>query len=331
MFETVTNPWEVEEAGFPAGAGPGVKWRFLLSYAVLAPSSHNTQPWRFTVHGDTVELHADRSRTLSFVDPEQRALVISCGAALFHARLALWHFGYNDEVELFPDEENPDLLARVRMGDTRIATAEEHQLFKAIPHRHTYRAAFEDRPVPASVRTDLQLAALSEGAWLNPVDDGARHAVATLIAEGAREQWHDPQFRNELAAWIHPETARDGLGGFGFGLTPLVIRSFDLGNRTASHDQRLAEDAPLLAVLGTPGDTKVDWLQAGQALARVLLLADVNDLSASFLNQPIEVPRLRTELQTIVGRSGYPQLLLRMGTGSGAHATPRRMVIEVVN
>lgn len=330
MFATVANPWEIEETDFPAHAGPGVKWRFLVAYAVLAPSNRNTQPWRFTIHGDTVELRADSRHAVRIVDPDQRELIISCGAALFHLRLALWHFGYRDVVEIFPDSADPALLARVQMGDTRIATNEEHALFRAMRQRHTDRAPFADRPIPNSVRTDLQMAALSEGAWFHPLAHAERRTIAALVAEGTRQQWADRQFRDELTAWIRPRSARDGLGGYGWGLTPQIIRRFNLGPQTAAHNQHLAETAPLLAVLGTPHDQPEDWVQAGQALARILLLATVNDLAASFLNQPVEVPALRTRVQAIVERSGFPQLIIRVGAGSVKQATPRRMVLEVI-
>jgi hypothetical protein len=199
MFETMTNPWDVVEHPFPAHSSPSIQWRFLLNYALLAPSGHNTQPWRFTVHDDVVEMYADRTRHLPVVDPQDRALIISCGAAVFHLRLALWHYGYHDDVELCPDPHQPDLLACVRRGETRIATGEEHDLFWVMQRRHTYRGLFADRPVPASVRTDVQLAALEEGAWLQVAHDHEHTTLAQLVAAGDHIQWADPAFRNELA------------------------------------------------------------------------------------------------------------------------------------
>jgi hypothetical protein len=109
------------------------------------------------------------------------------------------------------------------------------------------------------------------------------------------------------------------------------MRTFNLGGHTATHEQHLATTAPLLAILGTASDELVDWLQAGQALARVLLFASVNDLSASFMNQPIEVLSLRNEVQAVAKCQGFPQLILRIGPGSVQRATPRRMVIESIN
>src|SRR5919199_4185350 len=134
--------WNISEEEFPAAGEPEQKLRFLLNYAVLAPSGHNTQPWLFKLSDDRVELYADRTRGLPVVDPEDRALIISCGAALFYLRIALRHSGYAGEVETFPDLEPPDLLARVRLGEEQEATEEEHSLFRAIQKRHSNRQSF---------------------------------------------------------------------------------------------------------------------------------------------------------------------------------------------
>lgn len=129
------DPWKVSEDDFPGSGEAEEKLRFLLNYAVLAPSGHNTQPWHFRVKNNAVELYADRTRGLPVADPEDRALVISCGAALFYLRTALGYFGQAGEVEAFPDPGDPDLLTRVRLGPERKATEEDRSLFGAMPER----------------------------------------------------------------------------------------------------------------------------------------------------------------------------------------------------
>src|SRR5215470_11627883 len=119
MFDLRANPWTVREADFPITGSPTEQLQFLLSYAVLAPSEYTTQPWLFKVRNQTIELHVDRSRRLPRLDPDDRELVISCGAAFLNLRLALRHFGYADEVEMHYHEDAPDLLAQVSLGRRR--------------------------------------------------------------------------------------------------------------------------------------------------------------------------------------------------------------------
>jgi hypothetical protein len=112
---------------------------------------------------------------------------------------------------------------------------------------------------------------------------------------------------------------------------PFFIRTFDWGDGKAAKDRQLAEGSPLLVVLGTEHDTPTAWLHAGQALARVLLRATAAGVSASFLNQPIELEDLRQRLASLIGHpESYPQILIRMGFGPVARPTPRRSVEEVL-
>ncbi|HEU5260844.1 MAG TPA: nitroreductase family protein [Gemmatimonadales bacterium] len=312
----------------------------VLEYAVLAPSSHNTQPWRFRVTTDALELFADRARALPAVDPCDRELVMSCGAALFHARIALRRFGFRDDVELFPDPAHQDFLARVRPAEPYEPSDEERALFDAIPRRHTYRFAFESRPIPLQLVAELQEAASQEGAWLRILEgERVRGTVASLIMQGDRIQMADPEIRRELAAWTRPNSSRvtDGIPGnaLGFGdlkaaAGPLVLRTFDLGRGQAARDRDLALASPVLAVLGSFAESPYDWVSTGQALARVLLRARIDGVCASFLNQPIEVPTLRTQLEALTGARRFPQLLLRLGYGKDTAATPRRPLEDVL-
>ncbi|MCC6557558.1 MAG: nitroreductase family protein [Polyangiaceae bacterium] len=338
------DPWSPPEADFPDEGSPSDKLRFLVPFAVLAPSSHNSQPWLFRVAADALEVHADPSRALPVVDPRDRELVTSCGAALFNARVALRRFAHMDEVEVVAGAaprggQHPDLLARLRVGRRRAPSREDLELFEAIRARRTCRGPFRDREVPPALLGALRGAAEAEGAWLHAAHGEERDAIADLVAEGDRIQASDPAFRRELAAWIHPNRSRsrDGMPGYAFGagelasyLEPLVVRTFDWGDGQAAQDRRLAEGSPVLAVLGTPEDDAASWLAAGQALQRVLLRACVDEVSASFLNQPVEVPELRARLRELLGRPGYPQLVLRMGYGEAPRPTPRRGAADVM-
>ena len=340
MSTTLLNPWDVRETDFPVAGTPAEKLRFLLNYAVLAPSVHNTQPWLFKIDDDTVELYADRTRALPVIDPDDRELTISCGAALFHLRIAIRHFGYARAVAILPDPDDLDLLAHIHLGNTREAAREEQALFDAIGKRRTNRQAFEQRAVPDAMLLALQQDTQTEGAWLYLVQgEEDRNAVADLIALGDRMQWADKHFRRELAAWARPSRSqrRDGIPDYALSFNRLISqvglragRTFDLAKGQAASDRQLAMASPALVVLGTDMDMTYDWLLAGQALARVLLYARSQGVWASFLNQAIEVPEVRLVLHNMIERVGFPQLLLRLGYGPEVPPTPRRSVSEVL-
>jgi hypothetical protein len=315
-------------------------FRLALEYAVLAPSSHNTQPWLFRISDDTLELYADKTRVLKTVDPEGRELVMSCGAALYTLRLTLRSFGYKEKTELFPNPNSKDLLARVTLTGTQQPNQDDKRLFLEIPNRHTQRGAFRDKPLDTAIVNELELAAKLEGADLYITrNENTRRLIADLIAKGDQRQWSDPDFRNEIAAWTHPNHSenQDGIPAYALGindaasyLTPFIIRRFDMGRSQARKDSELAEHSSALAVLHTPEDTPYFWLLAGQSLAHVLLAARFHNVQASFFNQPIEVKALRPELKHTLGLSGIPQLLFRLGYSEEAKPTPRRDIDDVV-
>lgn len=328
---------------FPHGGNEKQVWEFLLRYAVRAPSGHNTQPWRFHIADDGhLHLYADRSRALPVVDPEDRALVISCGAALAHLTVALHHFGYAGDLSPFPDPSDPDLLATAGLSRAHTPTPDDHRLFAAIEERHTHRGAFDNRSIPEPILAELKRDTQLAGAALHPFtgDVSQRRAIAELVGDGDRTQFRDAGFRRELATWVRPNWTRrsDGMPGYAFGIAdlpsvlgPTMIATFDTGARQAKKDEKLALNAPLLAVLSTGSDTSADWLMAGQAVAVLLLRATAHGLAASFLNQPIEVPQLRIRLSTLLGGRDVPQLLLRIGYGANTRPTPRRTVADVLS
>ena len=141
MATLIDSPWNIDAADFPVWGTLCERLAFATGYAVLAPSVHNTQPWRFRVRGDAVELRADRTRALVDLDPCGRELVISCGAALFHLRLALRRFGLREEAAVFPDAGDPELIAVVRVTGEHAASAEELRLFASITRRR-YRTRY---------------------------------------------------------------------------------------------------------------------------------------------------------------------------------------------
>jgi len=233
------KPWSVCADDFPADSYASDQLEFLLQYAILAPSSHNTQPWLFRINAMDVDLFADRRRALRVIDPEDRELIVSCGAVLYNLRIAAEYFGHQYEVRLFPSPELPDLVAQLRLGLSGETSSDDVVVFHSITHRRTNRQAFRSDPVPAELLAELEAAAQQEGAWMSAYSvDEVRHAVADLVAEADRVQWADKAFREELARWVRPksEDHRDGLPVHDLGVKdwlsfagPALIRTFDRG------------------------------------------------------------------------------------------------------
>jgi len=184
--------------------------RYVVAAAVWAPSVHNTQPWRFTARGQQISLCADAERQLRVADPDGREMMISCGAALFTARLALRSLGYLPEVCLLPDPGQPLLVARVSWQRRAACTEFEQQLFGQVRQRRTHRGGFDLVPLPPGLLAALRQGAARYRAMLRVVaDDGRRAALAAAVAAAEQAQQLEGERVRELARWAPaPGSAR---------------------------------------------------------------------------------------------------------------------------
>src|SRR6516225_5631570 len=245
------SAWNVKASEFPATGKLPEKVHYAVRYAILAPSSHNTQPWHFVINGDELLVCADRTRSLPNIDPFDRELIISCGAALFNLRVVFAHFNIPVEISTFPQSSDPDIVARIVFPDSGPKLNDLAELFEAITKRVTNRGPFIDEDMPNPIIELLKSAAVSEGVDIEFArTPKEREHIAALIAEADRRQFEDPRFRRELASWIHPSRRNDGMPAASQGLgtltdaaTPIIamaIRTFDLGNGVAAAHKQLA-------------------------------------------------------------------------------------------
>ena len=316
--------------------------RYVVATAVWAPSVHNTQPWRFTVGGQQISLHADADRRLVVADPNGREMLISCGAALFNVRLALRSLGYIPETCVLPDPGQPSLVAQVSWRPGVAGDEFERSLFGHMLTRRTHRGAFDPEPLPPGLLTALRTGAVQEGAALRIVaDDGRRAALAAAVETAERHQRLVGERARELARWAPPPGSarsdgvpatsyparaeytepyfpgRDFAHGHGWGLPPLSTA-------------RWARAAGVVGLLTTAADRPVDWVNTGQALQRILLTASTSGAAVALHSQPLELPWLREFIRTQLSDSAYPHLVLRIGLVTQAAVSVRRDPDEVL-
>ncbi|HUP61893.1 MAG TPA: nitroreductase [Thermoanaerobaculia bacterium] len=334
-YDPRSTPWQIDEAEFHEIDDARAQKEFLLRYAVLAPSGHNTQPWTFRIARDQIEIYADYSRRLPVADPTDRELHMSIGAAITNLRVAAAHFGFESTV-FYPLDHGP--VAVIALRETCDADPQLRALFPAITRRHTNRADFDRREIePEALERVCDIVESSElMRFVLPHD---RMHAAELVEQADHLLMADETWRRELSEWVRPNdgSACDGMCGDAFGIPgPLsafassLIASFDVGTVRGRHDRELTENAAGLIVV-TSDDDRVSLLRAGETLERLLLTLTLLDVQYSFLNQPVEVPQLRRELWRLVRSPRQPQLLLRIGYAKPVQrAMPRRPVETVL-
>jgi hypothetical protein len=337
QFDPRITPWHIDESEFYEIEDAHQQREFLLRYAVLAPSGHNTQPWSFRITDVGIEVYPDYSRRLPVCDPTDRELMMSIGAAVTNLRVAAAHFGFESTV-LYEASDDPNLpIALVTLRETCDTDDELRHLFGAVTKRHTVRVDFDRREIEPEI-LDRLCEFVESSEELRFVMPHERDRTAELVEEADRRQMKDDEWREELSHWVRPNESSecDGLTGDAFGIpgplsafAPWLVRSIDLGESRGRHDRELVQHAAGLIVLVSDND-RVALLRAGESLELLLLTLTSLGIQYAFLNQPLEVPELRRELWKLIRTPKPPQLLLRIGYARPPQrAMPRRPVNNV--
>jgi hypothetical protein len=336
--------FQAPAAELPTLAGqPEEISRFVVGAATHAPSALNTQPWWFGGGDREISVHADVDRRLSVADPLGREMLISCGAALFTARVALRYLGLVPKIAVLPDPDLPNLVARIGYGPEEVGPAEyERGLFAEITRRRTHRGGFDPAPLPASVIAVLRGEASREGAELMIMaDETKRGALAGAVGAGEYALRLDADRSQEQAKWTPPPGSRrsSGVPTSAYPATPerteppFPARDFAHGRhwgQPQAGTSTVPRSAGLVCVLTTKTDRPHDWVNAGQALQRVLLTASSYGVSAALHSQPLEVSELRSFISAVLCDNACPQLVVRLGTTGQISASVRRGVDEVL-
>jgi hypothetical protein len=299
---------------------------YLVGAAVWAPSVHNTQPWWFAADGGGIALYADRGRQLGVADPRGREMMISCGAALFTAKLALRSLGFVVETRVLPEGSNPLLVARLRWRRLAAPAGFELRLFSQVTRRRTHRGGFEPLPLRPGLLAALRQGAERDGAALRvAANETSTAALAAVVDMAERVQRSDSRYARELAAWAPPPGSPrlDGVSPSSYPARPDRTSPYFPGRDFAhGHGWGLPASSPaaaarftgLVCLLTTPDDTPADWVHAGHALQRILLTSASCGAAAALHSQPVEISWLREMIQVQLGDGSYPQLVLRLGT-----------------
>ncbi|MCB0949606.1 MAG: NAD(P)H nitroreductase [Mycobacterium sp.] len=311
-----------------------------VALACRAPSVHNSQPWKWVADGSALHLFADRRRLVPTIDSTGREMILSCGAALDHLRIAMAAVGWDTSVARFPDRADAGHLAAVEFSPSSDVDAAQRRRAEAIHRRRTDRLPLAAPRGWAALESRLRDFVDGHAVMLAVVADDARAqlAEASRLTEEIRRQ--DPTYQSELRWWTSPF-------GLDQGVPPSSRVSASEADRvdvartfpTTGYGQRRAEvgaDHAKIIVLSTspdPPDAGPEVLRCGEVLSTVLLECTAAGLATCTLTHMTEIAPSRRLIGELTGQRGLPQLLIRVGqppaAGEHPRATPRRPVGEV--
>jgi hypothetical protein len=324
--------WELSEQDFPRSGPIETQLRFLVRYAILAPSVKNTQPWGVAADGNRVQLFAALNRDLPVTDPDQRELFISLGCALENLLVAAEHFGFQHETAYLPVPGSAQLAATITFspGGTP-SPARAGIALAAILKRHNDNSVYRPASVPERFRAQLEACCVEPELRLDlTVDHFFRRWIEAFTLEADRVEFEDAEFRREIGHWISQGVL--GTGGLMARLGGLAVSRLDLGEVVAIQDQRIVASAALLGLISATDDTHLAHLRTGQLFERIWLTATTLGVSIHPMSQTMRRPKLRALVSELLPTGGWiPQHLFRVGYSSMApRHTPRLPLGDVL-
>ena len=309
----------------------------LVRYATLAPSSHNTQCWKFAFEGPGIRILPDLARRCPAVDPDDHHLFVSLGCATENLAQAALAHGLKAEAEFDPAHS----AVRIALQPTAaVATP----LFKAIAQRQCTRGDYDGQPLAKYELATLERAGSSERVRLLLLTEkDAVEKVLDYVVQGNTAQMNDPAFVSELKAWIRysgSDAVRLGDGLFGASSGNPVLPAW-LGNLLfglfftpkAENDKyaRQLRSSSGVAVFVGQAEDKAHWVEVGRAYERFALQAAALGIRNAFVNQPVEVASLRPQFAAFLGLGALrPDLVVRFGRGPALPPSLRRPVQSVL-
>lgn len=310
----------------------------LVRYATLAASSHNTQPWKFRPEHERILILPDLSRRCSAVDPDDHHLYVSLGCAAENLLLAAQAAGLRSHISFDSSQSS------VRVDLAR-ATPSRSPLFETIPIRQCCRAEYDGMDLSRQQQRILEEVGRGNGISVILLQSKKqKDEVAQYVAEGNTAQFRDPQWADELKSWIRfnaRDAVRTGDGLYGpvMGspdvprwLGKLFMRLAFSAQRQNQKDITQIRSSGAIAVFVSDIDDKSHWVETGRCYERLALQATALELRTAFINQPVEVSKLRSQFAAFLGIGNRrPDLVVRIGRGPTMPRSLRRPVEQVLN
>jgi hypothetical protein len=333
----VRSTWHPAKA--PAGDSALMRQE-LVRYATLAPSSHNTQCWKFRIEENAIAILPDLVRRTPAVDPDDHHLYVSLGCAAENLVQAALANSLKADVQFDPAIVGGGQI-KIRLDATK---AEVSPLYLAIPERQCTRAEYDGKPLSNEELRLLEEVGTGSGVRIMLLTEkAALESVLAYIVEGNTAQMNDPAFVEELKSWIRfgtDEAVRtgDGLYSAASG-NPSLPRwlgnqffgmFFTPKNENDKYAKHLRSSAGVAFFVSQTND-KAHWVEAGRCYERFALQATALGIRNAMLNQPVEVSRLRAQFATAMGiGSGRPDLVVRFGRGPLMPKSLRRDLTSVL-
>ena len=316
------NVRDINSADFSSQKTPEDKIKFLLRYAVLAPSTHNSQPWLFKIQKDSCQIFVDRRiYSIKEADPSGRDLYVSFGCLVENLVTASRRFGVIKEARFINDGYFISEVSFINL-DQSVADDSLAPLLRAIIERVNARGIFKSQPVTLEVLAKIQSLAENGVKTYLVTDKDKIKKLANLTSQGLRLAYGRPSFRQEMSNWVHHSLSRkkNGIPGYSFRMSlpiyfifPYLLKKFNIGSKVGKLNEMSIASSPLVTIFTASDDNPHGWFETGRTAERLMLWARVWGMKTSIFVAAIEIGDLYKEVQNIISSADRPQLLMCIG------------------
>lgn len=314
------NPWNIKKEGFPQNGSLQDKIKFVLSYAILAPSTHNSQPWLINIGYNSCRIYYDKKLNILEADPRGRDLYISMGCFVENLVIAASFFGIFKDLRIMLDD---NFIAEVYFQEKGDRNMDLSYLVDIIPRRVNARGLFNSEKLPESIPAEMM--SLKKDGRIRTdfiINKEKIGQLAVLTVEGLRYAYKRPTFRKEMSGWMQNSLSgkKTGLPGYSLRMPfilsffiPTLIRFFDIGPLLAKLNYRSMVSAPFVCIFSSEESDPSIWFETGRMAQRFMLHLNSKDIRTSIFVASIEMGDIYKKVQEVVGISLTPQFLFCAG------------------
>lgn len=326
------SAWEIKKEDFPSKGDISEKIYFLLRYGILAPSTHNTQPWQFVVKDNTLTISANPELTLPEADPRGRYLHISLGCCVTNIITAATYF------ELAVQQSWTSNKIKLTFRKSSIQTSD--RLINAITARFSDKLPYQQVSLKKIHEDRLYNTRVPNGCSLTLISNRKLIERLAIIQQKATQSYSgNRNFFNELSQWLHPSDTKadDGMPGFVVGLSNIQSKVFrsviknlkPAAKLLARKDLMSVKSCSASAFITSKGDDPKHWFEVGKYYERLVLEATACGLATAPMTSIIENTNYRSMVTKTFGLKHEPQLFFRLGYSKHKpYHTPRRDLVE---
>ncbi len=302
----------------------------FIGWVTLAPSTHNTQPWKFDISDGEVTVSLDKEKAVAMADPKYRDMFMSAGTLMRHVEIVGIELGNVTDLIIDPNEESEEVARFTLKSSKKWNKFLSSERAKDIASRQNYRGKYSKRAIEPSEVVNTANRAINEtmrkskiAFYVYDIESKQAQELCRLTTQGIADAYKSPEFRTEVADHINSNFSKNETGLHGYSLTmnsllsiilPKVMRKKDIGGKLSNLNRRGILGSQGMVVVTTTGDTAIDWVDAGRAMIDLIIQLKSRGIQTSIYAAAIEMGTLRNSVHEVISQDEqYAQLIFTYG------------------